>query len=378
MINTNGTGAPGFGQVDNLGGDNTFAGQIAFDGPTVSGARQVSIGVASGSLNVTGGLYARGNDGLPRNLTKLGAGKLIVSGDGGAATGNGLVVPFANSTFNVSAGTVEMRGPSLATANLPGVTTWNVASGSTLLASTGRFSTGTVNVGAGGQFNLTGGSTDLSTIDLSGGGSFGFTGGTLHAQAIIGNVNNQGGTLSPGNSPGSTSIMGNYTQQSVGSLEIEIGGTVAGTDFDAVSVTGNALVGGLIDVSLINGFIPTPGQSFTVMTGSSVTYNGLALSGAAASSFYLLVGPSSITLQAVGLPGDYNFDGAVDAADYVVWRKGPGYLPAHYDLWCAHFGDPGGGGSGTTTNSPVPEPMAALLLIGGLLPLLGRRNRQRA
>ena len=120
VINTSGTGAPGFGQVDNLGGNNSFAGNIAFDGPVMSGARQVSIGVASGSLNVTGGMYARGNDGTPRNLTKLGAGKLIVSGDGGAATANTLVVPFANSTFNVNAGTVEMRGPSLATANLPG------------------------------------------------------------------------------------------------------------------------------------------------------------------------------------------------------------------------------------------------------------------
>ena len=178
-------------------------------------------------------------------LPSLGAGKLIVSGDGGAATGNTLVVPLANSTFNVNAGTVEMRGPSLATANLPGVTTWNVASGGTLLASSGRFSTSTVNVGAGGQFNLTGGSTDLTTIDLTGGGSFGFTGGTLHAQTIQGNVNNQGGTLSPGNSPGSTAIVGNYIQQSGGTLEIEIGGTVAATDFDAVSITGNAIVGGM-------------------------------------------------------------------------------------------------------------------------------------
>src|SRR6185369_9091595 len=110
----------GFGQVDNLGGNNSFAGNIAFDGPSVSGARQVSIGVTSGSLNVTGGLYARGNDGTPRNLTKLGTGTLIVSGDGGAATGNPLVVPLASSTFNVNAGTIEMRGPSLTTANLPG------------------------------------------------------------------------------------------------------------------------------------------------------------------------------------------------------------------------------------------------------------------
>ncbi len=377
VINTNGTGAPGFGQVDNLGGDNTFMGHIAFDGPTVSGARQVSIGVASGSLNVTGGLYARGNDGTPRNLTKLGAGTLIVSGDGGAATGNALVVPFVNSTMNVNAGMVEMRGPSLSTANLPGVTTWNVDSGAALLVSSGRFSTGTVNVATGGNFSIAGGSTDLASINLTGTGNISFTGGTLHAQTIQGNLTNQGGTLAPGNSPGSTAIVGNYDQHSGGELDIEIGGMVAGTDFDAVSITGNALLGGLVDVSLINGFTPTPGQTFTILTGGSVTYNGLALSGSAASSFYLLIGPSSVTLQAAGLPGDYNFDGAVDGADYVVWRKAPGYLPMHYDLWRSHFGQPGGSGSGAAINSSVPEPTAALLLFCGSLPLLGRRNSRR-
>ena len=376
VINTHGTGAAGLGQVDNLGGDNAFTGQIAFDGPTARGARQASIGVASGSLNVTGGLYARGNDGSPRTLTKLGGGKLIISGDGGAATANTLVVPFANSTFNVTAGTVELRGPSLDAANLPGMTTWNVAVDSTLVASSGRFSTGTVTVGAGGQFNLTGGSTDLATLDLTSGGSFGFTSGTLHAQTILGSVNNQAGALSPGSSAGSTAIAGDYTQQSAGKLEIEIGGTTPATMFDTISVTGNAVVAGLVDVSLISGFVPTPGQIFTVLTAGSVTHDGLTLGGPAASSFYLLVGPSSVALQAAGLPGDFNFDGAVDAADYVVWRKGLGYLPLHYDLWRNHFGAPNGGGSGSAI-SAVPEPAAGCLIVCGLLWLSSYMRRPR-
>jgi autotransporter-associated beta strand protein len=375
VINTNGTGAPGYGQIDNLGGNNTFDGQIAFDGPTVGASRQASIGVSSGSLNVTGGLYARGNDGSPRNLTKLGAGTLIVSGDGGAATGNSLVVPLVNSTMNVIAGTVEMRGPTLTAANLPGVTTWNVASGATLLASSGRFSTGTVNVSASGQFNLTGGSTDVATIDLSGGGTFGFTGGTLHAQTIQGNVTNQGGTLSPGNSPGVTAIGGNYVQQNGGKLDVEIGGPGSGSGFDAVNITGNALLGGELDVSLINGFSPTPGQMFNVLTAGSVTYNGLSLGGAAGSSFYLMVGPSSLTLQAAGYPGDFNFDGTVDGADYVSWRKGPGYLPGYYDLWRAHLGESGGRGSGILGGVPsVPEPTAVGMIIFAVATLMCRRR----
>src|SRR5262249_15044183 len=40
------------------------------------------------------------------------------------------------------------------------------------------------------------------------------------------------------------------------------------------------------------------------------------------------------------LPGDFNYDGTVDAADYVVWRKGLGttYTQSDYDTWRSHFG----------------------------------------
>jgi len=354
VINTQGTAAPGNGQVDNLGGDNTFTGPIAFDGPTASGARQVSIGVSSGSLTVTGGLYARGNDGSPRNLTKLGNGKLILTGDGGAATGNSLVVPMAASTFNVNAGTVEMHGPTTtATTNLPGVTTWNVASGATLNPASGLFSTSTVNVTAGGTFKLTGGSMNVSTIQ--------------------GDLLNQGGALSPGNSAGTTNIVGNYTQSS-GSLRIEIGGVVQGTSYDAVTVSGNAVLAGTLDVSLINSFTPTPGQLFSVLSAGSVTNGGLSLSGSAADLFNLVVGATSVTLQAA-LPGDFNRDNMVDAADFVVWRNGLGtaFTPSQYDDWRAHFGESIPVlGAGSAFNQ-VPEPASGLLLISGLLAFVCRR-----
>ena len=40
------------------------------------------------------------------------------------------------------------------------------------------------------------------------------------------------------------------------------------------------------------------------------------------------------------VPGDYNQNGNVDAADYVVWRNGVGttYTQGDYDVWRAHFG----------------------------------------
>ena len=82
-------------------------------------------------------------------------------------------------------------------------------------------------------------------------------------------------------------------------------------------------------------------------------------------------------------PGDYNVDGVVDAADYVVWRKNVGAATlnnrdpngmgavgqADYDFWRMHFGEAIGSGSGCPRcHAPVPEPtslgLAALSVFG--------------
>jgi hypothetical protein len=70
-----------------------------------------------------------------------------------------------------------------------------------------------------------------------------------------------------------------------------------------------------------------------------------------------------------GVTGDYNNNGVVDAADYVLWRKGStlqndptaGVQPGDYDVWRAQFGKPPGAGSSLTVGA-IPEPGAALLI----------------
>lgn len=71
------------------------------------------------------------------------------------------------------------------------------------------------------------------------------------------------------------------------------------------------------------------------------------------------------------LPGDFNDDGRVDAADYTVWRDrlGGAYTAADYEIWRSHFGQPieGGSGGGALESSPaaVPEPASFVLAAGG-------------
>ncbi len=65
------------------------------------------------------------------------------------------------------------------------------------------------------------------------------------------------------------------------------------------------------------------------------------------------------------IPGDFNHDGIVDAADYTVWRDGLGsaYLPDDYGIWKANFGQQNGCGSGSPSlPAAVPEPSTLMLL----------------
>jgi hypothetical protein len=72
------------------------------------------------------------------------------------------------------------------------------------------------------------------------------------------------------------------------------------------------------------------------------------------------------------LQGDFNGDGAVNAADYVVWRKNND-TELKYNEWRQHFGEPGagaGGGVGAGFQA-VPEPTSLLLAIVAGVAMIG-------
>jgi hypothetical protein len=77
------------------------------------------------------------------------------------------------------------------------------------------------------------------------------------------------------------------------------------------------------------------------------------------------------------LPGDFNHDGTVDGADYIMWRKNHGgiYTSGDYNTWRAHFGQTVGSGSGASANAAVPEPTTLVLLTFAAVGWCVRRRR---
>jgi hypothetical protein len=125
-----------------------------------------------------------------------------------------------------------------------------------------------------GAYNLTGGTLTTPVLAKGAAGTFNFTGGTLVSDMVLFDLVNNGGTISPGASPGTTVVDGAF-RQNAGTLKIELGSSA----IDQLVVTGDATLGGKLDLSQIGGFVAQNGQQFTILhagelfgTFSSITY----------------------------------------------------------------------------------------------------------
>lgn len=122
------------------------------------------------------------------------------------------------------------------------------------------------------------------------------------------------------------------------------------------------------------------------------------LSTAERQSVYSYLGTKyGLTLAPIGVPGDYNGNGVVDAADYVVWRDtldsssdlrangdnsgaSEGKIDAaDYQYWKDRFGNTSGSGGGSVAGNSlaVPEPLSVATLCVAVLSMLGCRIRSR-
>jgi hypothetical protein len=166
-----------------------------------------------------------------------------------------------------------------------------------------------------------------------------------------------------------------------GTLAFKLSGSSEATDYGTLELTNNLVADGSLEVTLESGYVPSWSDSFNLLDWFTIsgTFDDLELPELDAPLEWDTSQLYVTGVLAVIVPGDFNFDSIVDAADYVVWRKGLGtiYTPGDFDVWRAHFGLAANLGAGSSNASPaVPEPSAIFLAIFGLLAALRQRVRR--
>ena len=148
-------------------------------------------------------------------------------------------------------------------------------------------------------------------------GTLGGDGGT-----IVGNVLNQG-LIAPGNSPGVVTIDGDLT--STGNVQFELAGIGTGL-FDQLIVTGELNLGGVVELDLIDGFNPTAGSSFKLLSFGSLIDSGFTFDLTHATlganlSWDTSTFESNGTIRVVPEASSLMLAGMVTFAGLFVWRK---------------------------------------------------------
>jgi hypothetical protein len=287
----------------------------AFISPTSDATYNLS---GTGILNTNAAAFTAGAD-TTSVIGRQGTGKFIQTG-GTANFNSPLVIgsresataTTANGLYKISAGDLNINAPT---------PTWPLALN---IAPNGT-----------GEFRVVG---DDATIDVTG-------------DFNISNTANGAGTLA---------------------FELETGDLLS-----QINVVGAATFGANSILAFDTTNASPTQTTYNLLTATSIVNSGLTYSGPTGWSLQVVTGGSGQILQLtqsgpVGVQGDYNNNGVVDAADYVVWRNGgplqnevngvtPGSVTSEdYDAWRARLGNNSGSGAGTAA---VPEPMSAGLFV---------------
>jgi fibronectin-binding autotransporter adhesin len=366
-----------------LGGTNTYTGTTTtFGGGVLSISSEANIGITpsspvansitlagattGGTLRTTADINLSPNRGVFLNPGQPTATKndptTAVGGTLDVVSGTTLTVPGVIS--GTAAATGESGTPPTPFNTGPGRLT-KIGDG-TLVVSGANTYTGSTTINAGTLLvnNTTGSGTGTGAVNVNNNGTLGGTGSVAGLVTV-----NSGGTVAPGaGGIGTLTAAGGLTLNTGSILNFDLG---APTMADLLNVTGGVTTvnGGSLNVNNVGGLAA---GNYTL-----IDYTG-ALTGSATNltlgttpagfNFSIVDTGSTIDLMVStgggGLDGDFNNDGKVDTADYVVWRKTDGSQDG-YDDWRANYGRTSGSGS-SLVGGAVPEPSAIALVILGL------------
>ncbi len=204
------------------------------------------------------------------------------------------------------------------------------------------------------------------------------------------------GDLDIGNQLGTLATT-SYEQGSAANLNLQVLVNTTGTQHDQLIVSGLARLNGTLNLDFIGFSQPNAGQSLTLIQaaafqGSFAEINLPDLSGGL--RFVTRQTPTALVADVVGMFGDYNHDGFVDAADFSVWRDTLGSVDSlaadgnrngivdvgDYTVWRTAFGSVAAAiGSVGVGGTAVPEPTGIAVIVSiGLGFVIAQQKRHRA
>jgi hypothetical protein len=264
-----------------------------------------------------GGTYGFGTIDGPGNLTISG----FLSAGGGIFRGGGAVNVNSNATFAVPFNTPTL-GRSVNNSGSAVIATgilasqsiaWNNLPGSLLEMQTGSgnlgvnysgappafyneglftnssfgpqiswafTNSGSVQIGSATSINFERGFTQTAggtvigagaTLTLGGAQVFLLLGGELSGVGTVSGSVINSAVIHPGDAPGALAIYGSFTGNSSGALAIEIAGPSSGGQYGQLNFPFNsqAAIGGALNLTFDNGFVPAVGERYPIVTGSS-------------------------------------------------------------------------------------------------------------
>jgi hypothetical protein len=260
------------------------------------------IDVGAGATVNVNGAFNNFGDNLVPDIVRVGDSTLTVEGD--FNNGIGFSYSGGGGFVSLSQGSaLNVRG----TLNNEGSGFLSLSDGSTLSAQKDLNNRGSLSLatGSAGQvqgtltnsgsvqidntsvltvrsgFNQTAGSTVVDGLLNAPGKGVNIQGGILSGTGIVNGKVLMAGTMMPGDPTGIFTINGNYSQTSTGKLMEQVG-WINGSNASLFQVNGVATLDGTLALTLLNGYDPTVGDSFILMTflmgqGSFDTVTGLNL-----------------------------------------------------------------------------------------------------